>query len=631
MAITTGTQIGPYVVEQPLGSGGMATVYKAVHPQLNRVVAIKIMHANFLEDKSFVARFEREAMIVARLNHPNIVPVYDYSKHNDLPYLVMKYIKGRTLKDRVLEENITVDEIVDLMAAIADGLTYAHNQGILHRDIKPSNILVDDNDTPFITDFGLARIAEAGESTMSVDMLLGTPHYISPEQAKGLKELDGRTDIYSLGVVLYELLVGAVPFTADTPFAIIHAHVTTPPPTPSKVNPEIPDEVEMVIERALSKEPNDRYPTPNAMIAALREAVNATQLTTLNPERRAIAATSVAQVRAEYEQKMQEAGVARPELDPELLAQHSLAVVQEKWYRTSRAWTVGGIASFAMCLVLTFVFLFNISNEINTIVALSDNAAVEVDVIAAPEIPQAFLDAGVRYLTEPYPYYEIPLLDADTLNSLANNFENHELLFLTEGKAQLTNEIGEATRTFMRGINITDSPELYLASVSRIAFEQDIADFGVLLAILSLQTALESSDRFGAFRPQLEVVYSNGLDNESLEFGTETQRLLIATMMNRLNIDNLQESSIMQFALASNRIAEGNETAARLILFRVPPNSPIRAEFNLLEARVEQLAGNQSTARALYEGILNREDPVPPWVLDEARNQLSRITTMEGP
>jgi serine/threonine protein kinase len=297
MSSLEGQTLGQYRVIAQMGHGGMATVFKGYHPRLDRFVAIKMMHQAFQEDKNFLARFEREAQIVARLDHPHIVPVFDFADFEGRPYLVMKYIEGRTLKGVLEDQPLAMGDILNLMPRIADALDYAHRQGVLHRDIKPSNIIIDVNGTPYLTDFGLARMAQLGESTLSHDMLLGTPHYISPEQAMGSRELDNRTDIYSLGVVLYELVVGRVPFSADTPFAIIHDHIYRPLPEPMKVNPEITPEVSAVLEKALAKSPADRYATATELVNAFKAAVETSGMATLNPNRVNIASDSLLEMR----------------------------------------------------------------------------------------------------------------------------------------------------------------------------------------------------------------------------------------------------------------------------------------------------------------------------------------------
>ncbi len=299
MASLEGQTLGQYQVIAQMGSGGMATVYKAYHPRLDRYVAIKMLHEAFQEDKNFLARFEREAQIVARLEHPHIVPVFDFDDYNGRPYLVMKYVEGRTLKAELEDAPLTIDEILRIMPPVADALDYAHRQGVLHRDIKPSNIIIDNNGVPYVTDFGLARMALLGDSTLSQDILLGTPHYISPEQAMGNRDLDARTDLYSLGVVLFELVVGRVPFSADTPFAVIHDQIYRPLPKPSSINPEITPSVDAVLEKALAKNPADRYTTATEMIDAFRRALEQSGITHLDPNRSSVASESLAKLRSE--------------------------------------------------------------------------------------------------------------------------------------------------------------------------------------------------------------------------------------------------------------------------------------------------------------------------------------------
>jgi serine/threonine protein kinase len=273
MPFASGENVGAYRIVEKLGQGGMATVYKAYHPALDRYVAIKVMHPAFMEDPNFLARFQREARIVAKLDHPHIIPIYDFAEHNGHPYLVMRFIEGETLKARIGRAPLEPQEIIRIAQAVGQALTYAHGQGVLHRDIKPSNVLLTPEGGVYLTDFGLARMAEAGESTLSRDMMLGTPQYISPEQAKGIKKLDARTDVYSLGVVLYELLVGRVPFTADTPYAIIHDHIFSPLPMPRELNPDLPEPLERMLLKALAKDPDDRFQSVEELVTALKASL----------------------------------------------------------------------------------------------------------------------------------------------------------------------------------------------------------------------------------------------------------------------------------------------------------------------------------------------------------------------
>jgi tetratricopeptide (TPR) repeat protein/predicted Ser/Thr protein kinase len=267
-----GENVGPYRITRQLGVGGMATVWKAYHPALDRYVAIKVLHPSFKEDPQFTARFQREARIVAKLIHPHIVPIYDFSEHEGMSYLVMRYIEGRTLKARLKEGPLELREVMEILEPAGQALAYAHDQGVLHRDIKPSNFILSPEREVFLTDFGLARMAETTDSTLSRDMLVGTPQYISPEQARGEK-LDARTDIYSLGVVLFEMLTGKVPYDADTPYAVIHDHIFSPLPLPTEFKADIPEAVEKVVLKALAKDRDDRFGSVREMVSALEETL----------------------------------------------------------------------------------------------------------------------------------------------------------------------------------------------------------------------------------------------------------------------------------------------------------------------------------------------------------------------
>ena len=314
MSFNLGENVGPYRIIEQLGQGGMATVYKAYHAALDRYVAIKALHPAFGEDQSFLTRFQREARLIAKLEHPNIVPVYDYAEHEGRPYLVMKFIEGDTLKARLSEGPLSSSEIEKIVESVGSALGYAHKQGILHRDIKPSNVLVANDGQLYLADFGLARIAQSGESTLSSDMIMGTPQYISPEQAMGKKDLDEGTDIYSFGVMIYEMVVGQVPFNADTPFSIIHDHIYSPLPLPRSINANVPESVERVLLKALAKERADRYPDVGSLVNAFKEAwasagipmqgtaitMRPTQLTAAAPAAKTVAAKISTQKRSPW-------------------------------------------------------------------------------------------------------------------------------------------------------------------------------------------------------------------------------------------------------------------------------------------------------------------------------------------
>ncbi|MCY4069801.1 MAG: protein kinase [Chloroflexi bacterium] len=283
MTLNKGDDFAGYQIKTRIGSGGMATVYQAYHERLDRHVAIKVLHESFVRDDTFLERFEREARIIARLEHPHIVPIYDYAEFAGQPYIVMKYIEGGTLKRRAIKEGIAIDDMANMMSMLADALTYAHEKGVLHRDIKPSNILIDERDLPYISDFGLARIAQVGDSTISHDMMLGTPFYISPEQARGERDLSPATDVYAFAVILYELLTGQVPFGGDTAYAIVHEQIYSPPTPPSHINVELTPALDDILLKALAKEPSQRYQTATALMSDLKLALAESGVTRLPP------------------------------------------------------------------------------------------------------------------------------------------------------------------------------------------------------------------------------------------------------------------------------------------------------------------------------------------------------------
>jgi serine/threonine protein kinase len=269
-----GKTIGGYVIEGQVGRGGMATVYLARQTSMNRVVALKILPKNFTQDESYYKRFEREVNIVAQLEHRSIVPVYDHGDADGQPYIAMRYMAGGSLDQRLTNGPMRAQDVLDVYAQIAPALDYAHSKNVLHRDLKPSNVLLDETGGAFITDFGIARIIGDHNpgSTITTQGVVGTPSYMSPEQAQG-QPLDGRSDLYAMGVMLFELLTARRPFMSDTPYSIAVMQVTAPPPSARAINPNISPAVEQVIFKTLKKKPEERYPTAAELVAALRLAI----------------------------------------------------------------------------------------------------------------------------------------------------------------------------------------------------------------------------------------------------------------------------------------------------------------------------------------------------------------------
>jgi serine/threonine protein kinase len=264
-------KIGRYEIIEEIGRGGMATVFKAYDPRFKREVALKVLPPQFLHDPTFRARFEREAQTLAAIEHPAIVPVYDYGDEAGQPYLVMRYMQGGSLSDQLRKGALTLQESSRILARLAPALDEMHARGIIHRDLKPGNILFDQYHNAFITDFGIARLAEA-TTTLTGDSIVGTPAYMSPEQARGDSDIDGRSDIYALGAILFEMLTGKQPYQATTPMGIVMKHITEPVPRIREVNADLPPACDLLIDRAMAKDRTQRFQTVGELVSA-QEAI----------------------------------------------------------------------------------------------------------------------------------------------------------------------------------------------------------------------------------------------------------------------------------------------------------------------------------------------------------------------
>lgn len=270
------SSIGRYEIISELGRGGMGTVYKGYDPRFERDVAIKVMAAEFLHQPNFRTRFEREAKSIAGLEHPAIVPVYDVGEEEGIPFLVMRFMHGGTLTDRIYQQRrIPAAQAVAIISRIAQGLDAAHAKGIIHRDVKPDNILFDDQESAYLTDFGLVKLTEDVDS-ITGRMVVGTPSYMSPEQVHGDEDVSGRSDIYALGVVLFEMMTGAVPYDDRSPTRIMMKHVLDPVPNAQDLFTELPSGYAAIIAKAMSKDPQDRFANGQDFITAL-ESLEAAQ------------------------------------------------------------------------------------------------------------------------------------------------------------------------------------------------------------------------------------------------------------------------------------------------------------------------------------------------------------------
>jgi len=270
MNLPEGTALGPYRIVHHIGRGGMGAVYKAYHPALDRFVAIKVLPDDLAEEPTFLERFRLEATSVARLKHPNILSVFDFGDQAGMPYLVMELIEGGTLEDR-LRGPMELEEAIGFLRPVASALDYAHSKGVVHRDIKPSNILIHGDGTPALADFGLAKIADLALKLTETNLVIGTPEYMSPEQATG-EGVGPGSDRYALAVVAYEMLTGRVPFRASTPVAVLVAHMQASVPMVHELEGELSAHLEAALNKGLAKDPAERFPTAGQFVAALTPA-----------------------------------------------------------------------------------------------------------------------------------------------------------------------------------------------------------------------------------------------------------------------------------------------------------------------------------------------------------------------
>lgn len=282
----SGTQLGHYQLIEPIGKGGMATVYRAYQPSMDRYVAIKIITPELATDPEFIARFQREVQIIAKLQHPNILPVYDSGRVRGLTYLVMRLMEGGSLANDLRSGPLPVQRVIHLTKQIAAALDYAHLRGIVHRDLKPTNILLDDAGNAYLTDFGIAKVIQTGMTSghlTSPGAVMGTPTYMSPEQWRA-EPVDGRTDVYALGVILYQMLLGQVPFAAETPHGLMYQHLDQAPPAPRSLNPNLPPGVDPVLAKALAKHRDNRYATATELARDLEYALRFPSRAAQRPE-----------------------------------------------------------------------------------------------------------------------------------------------------------------------------------------------------------------------------------------------------------------------------------------------------------------------------------------------------------
>ena len=608
MPFAVGENIGPYRIIEQLGQGGMATVFKAYHASLDRYVALKVLHPAFNEDTTFEARFQREARVVAKLEHPHIVPVYDYAEHEKRPYLVMKYIEGDTLKARLSEGPLSSEEIARVVDTVGSALAYAHRHGVLHRDIKPSNVLVSKDGEMYLADFGLARMAQSGESTLSSDMIMGTPQYISPEQALGKSDLDARTDIYSFGVMLYEMVVGQVPFSADTPFSVIHDHIYTPLPLPHTVNPNVPEAVERVLLKSLAKDRADRYKDANAMIQAFKSAwreagvpmqgtfLKLTQPATTAPE-------------AQRSEKPVEQPAMKAEPTKMAAKADALVAAQEPKGRRS-VWLLASLGLvFLMCLGL---LAFARSNRLFASLRGAPNVSTNAPAVSQPTQTAPPVEAVVPSVASPTEQSLPPQIVQARQHASENPDDPGAQLnlALTYWDFKMQRETYE---TLVRIIKLAgkDNEALYME-----AGDEFVRRDGWLPAASMYFQAVKAYGLGQEVPAELENAFHEAMYKAA-------DRPDVLTMLPFDNIAQVDQP-IALIARARNSFYSGRIDDAHTYLNQVKRLKPNMYEAFLLEAEFDATEGKPEQAR-LLAGSLTSDLSVPEWIRIYAEEIMKRL------
>jgi serine/threonine protein kinase len=576
MALDTGDTIGPYQVVSQLGQGGMATVYKAYHPQLDRYVAIKLMHPAFLNDPNFSMRFRREAQVIAKLEHTNIIPVYDYSEFEGEPYLVMKFIDGDTLKNALSEKMLSFRQTIDILATVASALTYAHELGILHRDVKPSNILLDANKTPYLTDFGLARMMQAGQSTLSQDMLVGTPHYMSPEQAKGNRELGPGTDIYSLGVMYYEVAVGRLPFSGDTPYAIVHDHIYTPLPLPSQVNASVSPAVEQVLLKALAKDPAERYSSAVELAQAFNRAIGET----------------------DFQPGAAPATRTRLPQPTRAMREKPVSATKQPPRKHKTGWLIGGTGVVAALLVAAFL-LVNRPTSTTTQTPLPTLASLTTPVPTAA--PANTLESATIRL------YTVPDMTSDQAQAAIQQKPDEALNYLALANALWKqNDLQGARTAIEQGFRAADDKITYLLTAAASADTLGKTSGAVQLNVQALNLAQNNAAIYPAVRAMVgEYLYKTALHPAALKPG-DTRRSSAA-----------DDTGIGAIMVARGLISENRLPLAAAALNRLSVEDSALPEAHLVQGELDLAQGNKQKALTQWKQVAAMTD-APGWVKQRA-------------
>jgi serine/threonine protein kinase len=350
-------KFGRYEIKAEIGRGGMATVYHAYDPRFEREVALKVLPREMLHDVQFRVRFEREAKTIAMLEHPAIVPVYDFGEEDGQPYFVMRYMTGGSLSDRMKKGPMTVQEAAHLVAHIASGLDEAHAKHIVHRDLKPGNILFDQFNQPYISDFGIAKLSES-QTNVTGSAIIGTPAYMSPEQAQG-EGIDGRSDIYALGVILFEMLTGQQPYHGDTPMSVVVKQITDPVPHILDIRPDLPSDIETIIEQAMAKDRNQRFQDVSSLSNALNAVARGERLSLGTSDSTMVASSRTVVATKPASQALPGTVIARRPQIPQVVEQVQAPVAPR---RKTGLW-IGLGAGILVLFVAAGIAIFSLRNK----------------------------------------------------------------------------------------------------------------------------------------------------------------------------------------------------------------------------------------------------------------------------
>jgi serine/threonine-protein kinase len=585
--------LGAYQLLAPLGQGGMATVYKAFHARLNRYVAIKMIHAGYADNPSFRIRFEREAQLVAQLEHPHIVPVYDFFDHEGKPCIVMKFVEGMTLKQRLSGETLSAAQLLNILTPLASALDYAHSKGVLHRDIKPSNVLIDSAHTPYLTDFGLAKLTQTGESSISENMLIGTPLYMSPEQAQGGIELDARSDLYSFGVIVYELLTGRVPYHEGTPYAIVHDHIYKPLPLPRSLNPQISTETEQVLLQALAKSPSDRFESAHAMIGALRASLQDTpsSLYRFDDDLTPLTDSVLDRLAAPIYTPSQRRALVIPEPIAPIPAVTPKLRKRRRWLR------------YGLIAVVILVVWNGLSN-------IEDRTQADSPVIDSPMIPVLNIIA-------------IPDITLQEAERRLSADSTDPLTYLALARAYLElDRLEDAQQMIATGVNYASDPVQFLASAGSAAVDLEHAPAAIIAYNAAFAIAQETP-----YAPALRAHAGERL------YSLVTRPNALTPIQIRLLLSGLDgergfNSALINVMVARAWLANGRDALALTVLNPALTNAPELAEVQLVVGEMAQARGEADNARSAYQRAL-ADESAPEWVKARVANlQTSLATTV---